>query len=539
MYLLHTTELQLHHVIDHRSQEYGILSHTWGEEEVSFHDISSQYRSLLKGFQKIQKACELASLDNCQYIWIDTCCIDKSSSAELSEAINSMYAYYRNARCCYTYLGDFDRGEDGTEIDGASFRRSRWFRRGWTLQELLAPVVVAFYDRKWVYVGDKTSLKYDISLATGIEETYFLDHKWLPYASVATRMSWAAHRQTTRVEDEAYCLMGLFDVNMPLLYGEGQKAFQRLQHEIVRSIEDESLFAWHEPVLESGIFAVSPRSFAWSGDISPLSHPRYNRTPFTVTNRGLQLKAVYKIVSPNITETFDVNIKEGSLQSKKALLCPLNCAWGNTDKPFVIILEKKDYSNIVTRLLPGQHVPAPSFQSSDKLHRRTVYIKEPIQPLLTDEKSPQSSLSEISIPDGIHVWYVTPPGYVKLQPILGRNMYFTCVPAFAVITIEDTNRVSPVFILEHAVTKYGDYKILLQSLANGASVMESINSWRHTLTSSRDTTLKFLPVLKAEHLGHRKHHVNVNRQTKIPGEYGLAIYQSSGDWWRLELLPPD
>lgn len=254
---------------------YAILSHTWSSREVLFRDFLEPEHHLITAFSKIEASCALARKDGFQYIWVDTCCIDKSSSAELSEAVNSMYTYYKNAEVCYVYLSDVHRnlGENGwnnftewAESDIDMVERSRWFTRGWTLQELLAPKRVVFYDRDWVKIGDKHSLADLINQATNIQ----LEYLWAPWeASVAQKMSWAARRRTTRGEDMAYCLMGLFDVNMPLLYGEGEeKAFLRLQREICRISTDDSLLAWtYDRSLTSGLFAASPANFVYSGDI--------------------------------------------------------------------------------------------------------------------------------------------------------------------------------------------------------------------------------------------------------------------------------
>ena len=251
MHLLHTESLTLRQVITSQIVPYAILSHTWGDGEVSFNQIQKTEREQLKGYDKIVKCCSEAASKGYEYVWIDTCCIDKSSSAELSEAINSMYSWYQDAAECFVYLSDFTADYDDKVKDRA-FRHSRWFSRGWTLQELLAPRVVHFYDTNWTSIGTKTTLLPQLSMATGIDEKYLENPQAIHEASVAARMSWAAYRQTTRLEDEAYCLMGLFDVNMSLRYGEGRKAFIRLQHEIVRETDDDSLFAWHTPLLQAG-----------------------------------------------------------------------------------------------------------------------------------------------------------------------------------------------------------------------------------------------------------------------------------------------
>ncbi|KAH9208360.1 heterokaryon incompatibility protein-domain-containing protein, partial [Leptodontidium sp. 2 PMI_412] len=231
---------------------YAILSHTWGLEEITFSDIQNipenprnlsialaasylQYPILEAGYHKVVYACRQAIEDGYQYIWIDTCCIDKSSSAELSEAINSMYDWYTQAGICYAYLED-------VLLD--NFSSSRWFTRGWTLQELLAPAHVTFFGKGWTRLGGKSDLANEISIATEIDWETLIYPGWLRKKSIAQRMCWASKRETTRLEDEAYCLFGIFGVKMPLLYGEGGNAFVRLQEEILKLSADQSLFAW-------------------------------------------------------------------------------------------------------------------------------------------------------------------------------------------------------------------------------------------------------------------------------------------------------
>ena len=321
MRLLHTTTIQLSSFDDdHFIPPYAILSHTWGNAEISFHGLLNHAESKLKkseGYQKIRSCCALAAAEGLEYVWIDTCCIDKTSSAELTEAINSMYRWYQEAHICYVYLADVrigDNGLRGTMMEKA-FRKSRWFTRGWTLQELLAPEEVVFYDKYWREFGSKSSLIAQISLATGIQQDHIHD---VNGASAAQKMSWASKRQTRRVEDMAYSLMGIFDVNMPLLYGEGKKAFIRLQHEIVKISNDESLFAWTDAgLVESGLFAQSPKAFAESGNVVQISSDHYQhiyRAPYMVTNRGLAIEA---LASRNSSST--------SILDRKFAFLPLNC----------------------------------------------------------------------------------------------------------------------------------------------------------------------------------------------------------------------
>lgn len=284
---------------------YAILSHTWGPEEVTFKDHAGKGLESIdkKGYDKIRGCCRLAESEGFQYVWIDTCCIDKSSSAELSEAINSMFQWYRDAAICYAYLSDVDGSEDPDKCaegsdesgGGSSFSRSRWFTRGWTLQELLAPYEVIFLASDWSEIGTKKSLRSVVSRVTHISEKVLQECRWDEY-SVAQKMSWAASRQTTRLEDAAYCLMGLFDVNMPLLYGEGRKAFLRLQQAIMQRTEDQTIFAWscpdheHSHTLLSGMMAPSPQYFKDASQIEILDRDHDFQGPFEVVNQLVRLR---------------------------------------------------------------------------------------------------------------------------------------------------------------------------------------------------------------------------------------------------------
>lgn len=222
MRLLNTSTLELRNFYNDEIPLYAILSHTWGEDEITFQDLEKPDTWQRPAYSKLTSCCALALRDGWEYIWIDTCCIDKTSSAELSEAINSMYRWYQDAEICYAYMVDMTTKSLLTSK--MQFHKSRWFRRGWTLQELLAPKIVVFYNESWKELGTKQSLKDQISLATGIDSRHLADPT---KASVAAKMSWAANRRTTRTEDIAYCLMGLFDVNMPLLYGEGTQSLHK------------------------------------------------------------------------------------------------------------------------------------------------------------------------------------------------------------------------------------------------------------------------------------------------------------------------
>ena len=172
---------------------------------------------------------------------MDTCCIDKSNSTELSEAINSIFRWYRDATKCYVYLPDVSRlhsnsADNSNEAWESTFRKSEWFRRGWTLQELIAPASVDFFCKEGDLLGNKASLERNICEITGIPASV-LRGSPLSEFSVDERLSWAASRETFRQEDKAYSLLGIFDVNMSLIYSEGKEnAFRRLKRKIDKKI---------------------------------------------------------------------------------------------------------------------------------------------------------------------------------------------------------------------------------------------------------------------------------------------------------------
>lgn len=283
-----------------RDIRYAILSHTWrlrrdGGEQ-SFDDIrrlqaavkdvdDSGYSECGTIFAhpklsaKIKGICKIAREAGFRLIWIDSCCIDKTSSAELSEAINSMFEWYRLSNVCYAYLEDVPDSDDPSILE-YRFRNSRWHTRCWTLQELIAPKSVQFLTESWHLLGTKLGLAITLETITGISFNILTGQAGVDSASVARRMSWAATRQASRVEDEAYSLMGLFNVHMPTIYGEGTHAFLRLQEEIVKTIPDQSIFAWGiersaSSLLYPGLFASSPGDFTGCGDITPVPPSRF------------------------------------------------------------------------------------------------------------------------------------------------------------------------------------------------------------------------------------------------------------------------
>ncbi|KAI9674946.1 MAG: hypothetical protein M1822_009008 [Bathelium mastoideum] len=306
MRLLHTRTLVLRQFMDEAKRpSYAILSHTWGKREVSFQEMMDFANKIdideeKEGFQKIKAACNKAHDDTFFWIWIDTCCIDKSSSAELSEAINSLYHWYQSAGKRYAYLADVPSLE-ASNLDVLQIRlvKSHWFARGWTLQELIASARVEFLSADWSYIATKSNENdghvqfcHLLSKITGVDIDVLRGIKPLATLEIAVRMSWASKRETTRPEDMAYCLLGLFDVSIRLLYGEGgKKAFIRLQEELMRNSDDQSLFVWTQKTENPpirGPLADSPAEFASAQDIK--SFPNWTRSlPYSMTNLGLQV----------------------------------------------------------------------------------------------------------------------------------------------------------------------------------------------------------------------------------------------------------
>ncbi|KAI0649858.1 heterokaryon incompatibility protein-domain-containing protein [Trametes meyenii] len=306
---------------------YAILSHTWQTKEQSYDDIRSIQLEVAETqhnvagqptafeppksqsetgtvplsqetvfshpriSEKIKCSCKVAREAGYRLLWIDSCCINNSSSAELSEAINSMYEWYSRSDVCFAYLSDVPDIDDPAETPGHPFSRSRWHKRGWTLQELIAPRRVVFLTCTWGFLGTKMGLASTLETVTGVDFAILTGTAGLASVSVARRMSWACRRKTTRIEDEAYALMGIFGVHMSPIYGEGNNAFLRLQEEIIRNIPDQTIFVWgpqctlttldqaERPLVfqwtptELGLLASSPARF-YSGvyrGITPLS----------------------------------------------------------------------------------------------------------------------------------------------------------------------------------------------------------------------------------------------------------------------------
>lgn len=317
MRLMNTSTGQLCWFHDRSRPRFAILSHVWEKQEQTYQDLVqlSPKTSVFTSIDPPLGDSEVSHCDKCEiehpilksepsslihklspklrgareyavklgfcWIWADTSCIDKTSSAELSEAINSMFMWYSEAAECIAYLSDVPDDMEDPSLRDSGFCKSKWFTRGWTLQELLAPRSVKFVSKGWKGFGTREALGETIAEITGIEIQY---HGYESYggmkakkANIATRMKWASSRNTTRIEDEAYSLLGIFNLYMPVIYGEGRNAFRRLQEGLLGSSPDQSLFAWHnsnrfDPYPNNSVLAVQPSDYSQSSDdMSPIT----------------------------------------------------------------------------------------------------------------------------------------------------------------------------------------------------------------------------------------------------------------------------
>lgn len=397
MWLINVDTFELKEFVGNYVPAYAILSHTWDDDEVSFQDMKDlEVAMRKKGFRKIQFCCSQARVDGWDWAWVDTCCIDKSSrydwtqghkadglcvvnrfsSAELSEAINSMFRWYERSMICYVYLGDTNSSSKG------QLRKCRWFSRGWTLQELLAPFEVVFYSRTWDYIGTKLDLKDTIESITGIYGLVLCHELSISKVSVATRLQWASQRKTTRVEDLSYSLLGIFGVNMPLLYGEGHKAFHRLQEHIMRSTQDHTIFLWNydpecnlsDPRNSAEAFywepfdmlAKSPFYFHETHVSIPTTTHHFPDTEFTISERGLRISLPLLKVDrthihkfPGLGSLMDAN--------KNVYLAALNCLVKSdlNDDSTTTTSSPDSQSRSPVELLAGQLSPQKASAEAD------------------------------------------------------------------------------------------------------------------------------------------------------------------------------
>lgn len=360
---------------------YAILSHTWDErQEVIYgEDCALDHVKAKKGYDKILNTCKRAHEDKIDYVWIDTCCIDKSSSAELSEAINSMFLWYRNAEFCYVYLSDV---ADIKEINP----QTRWFTRGWTLQELIAPKNsknVIFLNTSWHSIGSKLEIIDTLCEITKINKDVLLNTALLSSVCIGRRLSWASNRVTKRAEDEAYCLLGILDINMPIIYGEGHRAFYRLQEEIVRSTNDLTVLAWTPQQSTGdfcGFFAQSVRDFASCSELEYTTDPLLDECEISVTNKGLNLTVPERVVD------FRRNMQRRQYTLK------LNCS-----KPG---LKTGTLALSIRKIAPHTFLRARSFVDNTFDLIPISFVEAKLQRLVLLTKLPKTSVLDLSTSRG-------------------------------------------------------------------------------------------------------------------------------------------
>jgi hypothetical protein len=411
MRLIHARSLRLEEFFDDSVPQYAILSHTWGRDEVTLHEMQQFAAhggpvSARSGFRKIQGTCAKALEDGLEYAWVDTCCIDKTSSAELTEAINSMFAWYRGANRCYAYLSDVAENvrpltdmtnEELTSkevpIRGLAFQSSLWFTRGWTLQELLAPDHVYFYGEAWNFLGTKLSLYNMISAITGIDRAIL----WKPMSifspslCIAKKMSWASKRRTSRVEDLAYCLLGIFGVNMPLIYGEGRNSFVRLQEAIIGVSDDHSIFAWNilpgdiDP--GTGFLATTPAQFSGSArTVRFLDSAVNSNEPYSTTNKGLRIRLP---VINGIKDGYSILVLacryEDNLQGPIGILCKRSdstyleeCSTANTTRTQLCVVDMADLQ--IANLFQTVHLSRTRLHAMQQRSHEVAYTDRFLEP---------------------------------------------------------------------------------------------------------------------------------------------------------------
>jgi hypothetical protein len=298
--------------------KYATLSHRWlpDKQEPLHHQILKEQMEVpddhKPGWEKLQRFCRTAKdVHNCEFAWSDTCCIDKTSSSELEESIRSMFRWYRNSHVCIALLSETadlaalqlqEKGESGEKAVDA------WFERGWTLQELLAPSQIKFYGANWKpliqgstndrdnrdsqVIMEKISTLTDIDMDDLKSFTPGIDR-------VPEKMLWASRRRTTRIEDIAYCLIGIFDISIMIAYGEGKRAFFRLMEEIIKRYGKWDVFLWSGRCSRyNAALPDTPHSYA-AGCIKTLRNaveqaPSYEigDRRFVLTNHGLEIRVL-------------------------------------------------------------------------------------------------------------------------------------------------------------------------------------------------------------------------------------------------------
>ncbi|RDW57490.1 hypothetical protein BP6252_13750 [Coleophoma cylindrospora] len=418
MWLINTDTFELEEFANHPKKQYAILSHRWEENEATFKSWEAQKGIQKKGYRKIMKFVHKAAERGFKYAWADTCCMNTKSSAELSEAINSMFKYYQEAAECYVYLSDLPPStppNDGSEIQSAdesatSTEESR--------TKLIAPYTVSFFDSDWQFYGEKKGLSSRIERATGIPKSILDGSQHVRDCSIACRMSWAANRQTRRVEDLAYCLLGIFEIHMPLLYGEGETAFIRLQEEICKRTTDMSLFAWktiQADELYSGLLAKSPLNFKGLATVA-----RFGSTLQTdfddeiaVTNRGIRFDHMRLYISTKYGILLDLNCwamtHEETGTDLFLCLCRTQEGWVRCRANKIVFLDHDARADLKSLEMPRIFIPRTvepgNLRSSDLFKGSIRFEFSPGISLISAEPS--------------HLWDVCMQGFVPNRYLHG------------------------------------------------------------------------------------------------------------------------
>ncbi|KAI0545175.1 HET-domain-containing protein [Xylaria curta] len=343
MHLLDTTtyELRSDNHLTFREEGYAVLSHRWVGQEITYDQLKDEIEGLRSDpapartpqLDKICRAAETARNLGIKWIWIDSCCINRVNTIEQTESINSMLKWYSDATICITYLNDVQKHEsygnaldtkclDSLERNGPSI----WFSRGWTLQELLSPQDMRFYDKDWNFIGTKTTLARVLEEITGIDKRYLTREERFETACIATKMSWMAGRTTTRVEDIAYSMLGILNINMTTQYGEGLRAFKRLQQALLSMSGDESLFSWKMPDRNnrSKFIYGSDQYIAWEADEWSLlaPSPDWFKDPENMTaERRPHIEMRSKVSEKMQDDSVGLNLRMGTKAWEDLIIC--------------------------------------------------------------------------------------------------------------------------------------------------------------------------------------------------------------------------
>jgi hypothetical protein len=399
MRLLNTTTNELKEFPEGDVPDYAILSHTWGDNEVTATDLADGLYSGKEAYwRKINAACKQALADQLEWLWADTCCFPRDNSAERGAAINLVFGWYRDARVCYVYLSDVpsrpgaghgvEEETEDPEAPGSAFRRSRWFSRGWTLMELLAPPEVRYYSSSWGFLGSYETLGLVSRETAGIPAATESREQMLQSASVATVMSWASGRHTTLPEDKAYCLLGLLGVSMPIIYGEGEEqAFIRLQRRLLQRQDDHSILAWgygstdrndeeDATTLCGGFLAKSLAGLAGCGNLHPCQAWKVKGPAFVgFTGEGVRMRLPLVILTTGIWTAPQSTLYAilnccVDRDPSKLIAIPLridthrksDCVYERSGAPIVVSREALSYATLRVIHLRTNRQPSPQLE---------------------------------------------------------------------------------------------------------------------------------------------------------------------------------